>query len=122
MPLFKKNLRSYIAMWDHTGLECIFDCTEEKEKYVQWEKDAMVSILKGDAKPTRETNIPIQQMILRARFNSQREYEIYEFNSTVSIKSLEKAFQSNPQPIVEFIRDNGYKIYSDYNPDKKFIV
>jgi hypothetical protein len=54
-------------------------------------------------------------MILRARANSQRSYEIYEFNSALDIEVVKELFKTDPQVIVNWIRKNGYKIYSDYN-------
>lgn len=67
--------------------------------------------------------IPLQKLILRARYNSQRSYEIYEFCSTLSLDDIKSVFEDNPQFIVDWIRTNGYKVYSDYTkPDKKLIV
>jgi hypothetical protein len=62
-------------------------------------------------------------MLLRAKVNSQRAYEIYEFNSTLDYAELKEAFNDNPQPIVEWIRENGKKVYSDYlKQERKMIV
>ena len=62
-------------------------------------------------------------LLLRARVNSQRQYEIYEFNSTLSYTELKDAFNTSPQPIVEWIRKNGVKVYSDYiKSDRKVIA
>jgi len=36
---------------------------------------------------------------------------------------LKEAFNDNPQPIVEWIRENGKKVYSDYvKQNRKMIV
>lgn len=99
-------------MWDRDGLECIFDLTEEKEKYVEWEKGAIVSILKEENKATFDSNIPIKQMVLRATLNSQREYEIYEFEYPATKADVEKVFSHSPESIKDIIRRTGYKIYS----------
>jgi hypothetical protein len=52
-------------------------------------------------------------MILRARANNQRHYEIYGFTSHESEEWVRDIFESEPQTIVNWIRDNGVKIYSD---------
>jgi hypothetical protein len=62
-------------------------------------------------------------MLLRAKVNNQRAYEIYEFNSTIGYDELKEAFNDNPQPIVEWIRENGKQVYSDYvKQNRKMIV
>ena len=53
-------------------------------------------------------------MIIRARYNSQRQYEIYQFVSDISEDDIKDIFENDPQIIVNFIRKHGKKIYSDY--------
>lgn len=110
-------------MWDSQGLECLFDVDAHMNMHNEWEKQKVVAILKEEQLPAKPTGIPLQMLILRAKFNSQRAYEIYEFNSTLKYKELTEAFNDNPQPIVEWIRENGKKVYSDYvKQDRKMIV
>lgn len=124
MPSSKnKKINHYLAMWDMLGLECIFDVGKAQEEIVQWEKETIWSTLKEQAHTKRPNPIPLQMMILRARMNSQRSYEIYEFTSTLSENDLRKEFARDPQPIVNWIRENGHKIYSDYvKREQKMIV
>ena len=107
-------MTQYLAMWDMYGLEFIFDTTK-------WEKEYMWSILSEKPKPTTPS---IQMMILRAKANSQRCYEIYSFNADDGIteESIKLAFESVPQGIVDFIRANGQKIYSDRATQKAVIT
>ena len=115
--------KHYLAMWDSQGLECLYDVDLHMSKYNEWEKQKVVAILKEERVPDCPQGIPLQMMILRARANSQRVYEIYEFNSTVKYDELKEAFNDNPQPIVEWIRENGKKVYSDYvKQDRRMIV
>ena len=110
-------------MWDMQGLECLFDVDYHMDRYNEWNKQKVVAILKDERIPNQPGGIPLQMLILRAKFNSQRSYEIYEFNSTLKYKELTEAFNDNPQPIVEWIRENGKKVYSDYvKSDRKMIV
>jgi len=124
MPSSRKNkTKHYLAMWDMLGLECLFDVDTHMNELNEWEKQKVVAILKEEQTPKKPQGIPLQMLILRARYNSQRCYEIYEFNSTLAYNELKEAFEDNPQPIVKWIRENGKKVYSDYvKREKKLIV
>lgn len=102
-------------MWDIYGLECVYDITSHNEKTEQWHKEKVWSVLKdADHEINRPVGPPLQMMILRARMNSQRRYEIYEFMSDIGIEKIKSLFKSDPNFIVDFVRTNGHKIYSDY--------
>jgi hypothetical protein len=123
MSSSRKKTKHYLAMWDMQGLECIFDVDYHMDRYNEWERQQVVAILKEEQIPARPTGIPLQMLILRARANSQRAYEIYEFNSTMGYKELTKVFNDDPQPVVEWIRENGKQVYSDYvKQNRKTIV
>jgi hypothetical protein len=125
MPIVTKNkiTKHYLAMWDMLGLECLYDVDLHMNRYNEWEKQKVISILKEEKIPQQPLGIPLQMMILRAKFNNQRAYEIYEFNSTMEYKELTEVFNDDPQPVVEWIRNNGKKVYSDYvKQDRKMIV
>jgi len=118
MPKKKKpsnSDRRYLAMWDCNGLESLFDITDS-------DHDAMMAGLKGES---YRTPYNIGMMIMRARFNTQRSYEIYAFSAEADIDydTILEMFKTSPQVIVDAIRRNGHKIYSDYNPiDRRVIV
>ena len=124
MPSLRKNkTKHYLAMWDCNGLESLYDVDLHMNRYNEWEKLKVVGILKEEKLPDNPPAIPLQLMLLRARVNSQRAYEIYEFNSTLWYDELKEAFMDDPQPIVEWIRENGKKVYSDYvKQNRKMIV
>lgn len=111
-------------MWDMLGLECLFDVDKHMNDHDVWEKEKIVAILKeSKTHPLKPAGIPLQIMILRAKVNSQRAYEIYEFISTMDYDEITEAFNDDPQPVVEWIRNNGKKVYSDYiKQDRKMIV
>jgi hypothetical protein len=57
----------------------------------------------------------MQSLLLRARFNPQRHYEIYAIDCA---EEMDEAFwreqwEDNPQATAELIRERGHKIYSD---------
>lgn len=116
----KKSHKHFLAMWDMNGLECLIDITKHNKKVEDIEKQKMWQILKEEPQcNVQPPRIPIQQMILRAKFNMQRSYEIYEFMSSESEEFIKEWFETEPQPLVDWIRKNGYKVYSDYKATKK---
>jgi hypothetical protein len=52
---------------------------------------------------------------MRARFNPQRAYEIWTFNTEASIDedTLWEIAQENPQSLVDMIREKGKRLYSN---------
>ena len=99
----------YLAMWCNEGIECLFNLTE-------WEKKKSWATLTGEKFVSEVPSL--QTLMLRARYNVQREYEIYLFDSTVSRDELMEAFHENPQPLVDFIRENGDCLHSDKSKAK----
>lgn len=111
MPSSNKT-NKFLASWCNTGLECLYDLTK-------WEQDTMWSTLTEGTRP----NAPkLNMLILRARVNSQRQYEIYIFETCgLTEADVLDTFEKSPQFMADFIRKNGSKIYSDYHPEKNRI-
>ena len=123
MPSRKKKGNSFLVVWDMLGLESIFSIDDAMAEVENYEKDKVWKTLKDEPIGKKPNPIPLQLLIMRARFNSQRSYEIYSFNTTMSEREVRKIFAEDPQPIVEWIRENGNKIYSDYvKQERKMIV
>ena len=119
----KKKTNSFLVMWDMLGLECIYDIDQAMFEVDNWEKDTVWKKLKEEPVSKKPNPIPLQMLIMRARFNSQRSYEIYSFTTDFTMDEVRKLFAKDPQPIVEWIRANGNRIYSDYvKNEKKLIV
>ena len=121
----KKSVKNFLAMWDNTGLECIYDVDAAKAEIDAYEKDKMWKVLKDEKVLFYKPNpIPLQQMILRAKANSQRHYEIYQFTTDgIDMDDVKIMFEDNPQFIVDHIRKNGKKIFSErFETDKVVIV
>jgi hypothetical protein len=114
MPLRKKRENNFLVVWDMLGLESIFSVDDALNEVESYEKDKTWKTLKGEPAGKRPNPIPLQMLIMRARYNSQRSYEIYSFKTDMSMKEVRKLFADDPQPIVDWIRKNGNKIYSDY--------
>jgi hypothetical protein len=120
----KKSVKNFLAMWDNMGLECIYDIDQELTEQQEWEKTKIWNTLKGVETPIRTSDIPLKQMILRAKVNSQRHYEIYQFAAQgLDIEDIKVAFEDDPQFIVNHIRKNGKKIFSErFESEKALIV
>lgn len=110
------NTHLYLAVWDCNGLEFLYNVSA-------WDKARVWSEISGQ--PTTVRPPPsFQHLVLRARYNQQRHYEIYTFtvDSTISEQDLRDHFDSNPQSIVDLIRDRGNCLYSDRTVAKPAIV
>jgi hypothetical protein len=102
---------AYIFAWDQTGIESIIPITQ----YEEWDKQNTWNILNDQPVERNPLNSIIQSLILRARYNSQRHYEIYTVDCAFPIDEAEwrEIWQENPQGTADLIRERGQKIYSD---------
>ena len=94
-------------MWCNEGLECCIDITEDQQQRM-WER------LKGQ--PLRETAIPnYNHLLLRARVNSQRHYEVYSVEATdgITAEDIREMFEASPQTAADTIRRLGHCMHSD---------
>lgn len=97
----------FLLSWDMNGLEAVINVTEI-------EKEAMWNTLQ-DQPATNKISTIVNQIMLRARYNSQRHYEVYtvRVDESISADDLRTMFEDNPQHAAELIRDRGTKLYSD---------
>jgi hypothetical protein len=93
--------RLYLAYWDNLGFECILDLTD-------YDKRAMWASL---ANKTLPNEIPLHQMLMRAKANPQRFPEIWTFQSVVDISTLIKYSNDTPQELADLIREHGTKVF-----------
>ena len=100
-------------MWDMFGLECLINVTQIEKQHEQWEKENVFRVLKNESTTPKPKHVPLEQMLMRARYNSQRHYEIYAFDSTLTEKDIRETFENTPQVIVDSIRRTGHEFYSD---------
>jgi len=119
----KKKLNHFLAVWDMYGLESLHDVLHAKKLHDEWEKAKVLAILKEEELPPAPRIIPLNALLLRARVNTHRCYEIYEFATPFSFQEIKKMFEEDPQTIADSIREIGYKVYSDrLAVDKRVIV
>ena len=94
----------FAIMWDCNGLEAV--------TLVPDPADITFALLKGVERP----KIPnIMHWQLRARYNSQRHYEIYIITAVPGITEddIRDMFEADPQTAADTIRRIGHKYYSD---------
>jgi hypothetical protein len=107
------------------------DITEDVGRGNDLERESLFERIKNpEEEPRNEHVMKLNKMIhmmqLRARFNPQRNYEIYMLNTTESVSKadIEQWFEASPQAAVDRIRDVGIQLLShrDTQPEKKVIV
>lgn len=96
--------RQYAIMWDCHGLEALELVPEPSET---------TFALLQDKTPPRPPNLLHWE--LRARYNSQRHYEIYIFSVEPGIEreDIIAMFKNDPEVAVDTIRRIGYCYYSN---------
>ena len=102
---------AFIFSWDNLGIESIIPITQ----YEHIERENLIRIL--SEKPTLKNPLDsiVRNLILRAKYNSQRHYEIYAIDCTEEMNERfwHKQWEEYPQATAELIRERGHKLYSD---------
>ena len=117
----KKQPRLFLLSWDMHGLESLLDLTTLETLRIEEEKLRMIRILGDpDARdPGDQTgaalNRTVQSILLRARVNSQRHYEVYtiQVDAKITERTLWDMFNDNPQSAADLIRERGTCLFSD---------
>jgi hypothetical protein len=102
---------AYLVYWCEEGLESVIPITE----YEQVDRDNTFRVLNNQEPIRNPVNSLVQNMILRARYNTQRHYELYAIDCDINItkQDLETMFEDNPQTAADLVRDRGHRLYSD---------
>jgi hypothetical protein len=95
-------VKLYLAYFDTLGFECVLDLTSHDKK-------AMWASLSNKTIPNE---IPLHQMILRAKFNPQRSPEIWTFQSELDLEDILCYTRDMPQSMADLIRENGTKVFT----------
>jgi hypothetical protein len=111
---------AFIFSWDQLGIEAIVPITQ----YENHDKQNLINIL--SEKPTKRNPLDsiVRSLLLRARFNTQRHYEIYAVDCDASLDEAfwRKQWEENPQDTADLIRERGHKLYSDRATKKPVIT
>ncbi len=102
---------AYLVYWCEEGLESVVPITE----YEPLDAENTFRILNNQEPIRNPLNTMIQHMLLRARVNSQRHYELYAIDCDHSIRKedLEQMFEDNPQTAADLFRKRGHRLYSN---------
>ena len=112
---------AFIFSWDQEGIESIVPITQ----YEDWDKVQLMEVLKGNPLEKNPLNQLINMMVLRARFNTQRHYEIYAIDCDPELDEVfwKERWQADPQWCADIVRKKGYVIHNDRaNADRIKIV
>jgi hypothetical protein len=102
---------AYLVYWCEEGLESVVPITE----YEHCDRDNMFRVLNDHETVRNPLNQIIQNMMLRARVNNQRHYELYAIDCDNSIDKtdIEQMFENDPQSAADLFRSRGHRLYSD---------
>ena len=116
-------MRYFLISFDCNGLETLQDITEYHPD--NWDKNQLLGVMMGKAYKKAPIHQQIGMMIMRARFNTQRHYEIYvqQAEDDISAKDFAAAFNSNPQFWADYCREHhSVKLYSDRVPKGSRVI
>ncbi len=99
---------TFAIMWDCYGLESLVNVSEIGRKRT-W------ATLKNQDSQSLPQLPNLNHWALRARYNTNRNYEIYIFTAdkTMTVDDIKQAFDENPQHMADTIRRIGTRFYSD---------
>jgi len=125
-----KQNRLFLLSWDIHGLESLIDLTTLESLRVQEEQMRLLAILSHpEAKdPGDRTgaalNRTIQCILLRARVNSQRFYEVYtiQVDPSITEQHMWQLFNDSPQQAADLIRERGNKLFSNRLPKNSMVI
>lgn len=108
-------MTTYVVIWDMTGLESIINADE---------LDSEDTFRRLQGAKSNKLGQTLHMVMLRARMNSQRHYEIYsiDVDEAISEDDLRASFDENPQGMADLIRNRGTKIYSDRASEKQQVI
>jgi hypothetical protein len=103
----------FAVMWDCHGLEAC--------ERVPNPADTTFALLKGQ-EPPRPPNV--EHWKLRARYNSQRHYEIYLITADpgITAQDIRDMFAGSPQTAADTIRRIGNKFYCNRKLQKSVVI
>jgi hypothetical protein len=111
---------AYIFAWDQTGIDSIVPISQ----YEEWDKRNTWNALNDQPQERNPLNSIIQSLLLRARYNSQRHYEIYSIDCAFPIDEEEwrKIWEDDPQGTADLIRARGQRLYSDREDRRSQVI
>ena len=111
---------AFIFSWDQYGIESIVPITQ----YENWDKQNLMNMLSEKPTSRNPINSIVQNLIIRARVNSQRHYEIYAIDCSPELDEnfWREHWKQYPQETAELIRSRGQKLHSDRRTSEQKIL
>ena len=102
---------AFIFSWDQTGIESIVPITQ----YEFHEQENLIRLLREQPRVKNPLDNIVRNLLLRAKFNSQRHYEIYAVDCQEGMNEefWRTQWKEYPQETAELIRERGHKLFSN---------
>ena len=116
-------MRYYIVSWDNLGVEFFEEITKHHPD--NWAREHLFESLKKNEIVKGGLGFNLNALILRAKFNHHRHYEIYVFTSEDEIgpEDIQLWFDKDPQAFADWVRENhSLELYNDRKKTKDVIV
>lgn len=112
------------------GLEAVIDVTEWERRSIQADKERIWGVLSSEdlqdpGNPVeRNLNQVVTAILMRARVNSQRHYEVYtvQTDATITADDMKQMFEDSPQAMADLVRERGKKLWSDRLPKNHTVI
>ena len=102
---------AFIFSWDQLGIEAIIPISQ----YEHYDQENLLRMIASKDTVRNPLTGIVQSLVLRARYNPQRHYEIYAVDCTEEMDEefWREQWEEYPQATAELIRERGHKLYSD---------
>ena len=122
----KTKYTTWLLSWDMYGIESIVNVDYYEQAAKEHAEAVVWSALQDKPPPAnrREFNNLFQAILMRARINSHRHYEVYAVTmpSNVTEDDIRQMFTSNPQGMAELVREKGTKHFSNRAGTQKVVI
>jgi hypothetical protein len=115
------TVNAFLMSWDCTGVEAIIPITQ----YEDWDTQCAFELLQGNTpNKTNPLNSIYNSILLRARFNNQRFYEVYAVDCDPGITEQDwrDMWEASPQMCADMIRKRGVKLYGEGMGKQKTVI
>ena len=105
---------AYLFSWDCTGVEAVIPISQ----YEDWDTVNAFAVLEGKPTTPSPLNSTVNAILMRARFNAQRFYEVYAVDCEEGIgeQDWRDMWEASPQMCADMIRKRGVKLYGEPMP------
>jgi hypothetical protein len=111
---------AFIFSWDIYGVEAIVPISQ----YEHIGRDNTMRVLREEKPIIDPMNGILKSLMLRARFNPERHYEIYAIDCSEEMTEefWNKQWEEYPQETADLIRERGHKLYSDRAGKREVVI